>query len=430
MAIFFISLFILANLIRPFEWLWPELQQFQILDILVLCAIFFTVLDMIQRREKLPKESPWLWLMVGLFFSVVASHAYHTYFGGIIESVRDFARIAVVFILIVINTKTLTQIRWLVLLFITSALVVSFHCLLQKYTGRGFANLAPMVHYVGDWVRTRSYYFGIFSDPNDTALFLVSSLPLAWAYFWDGTKKISYLAIVCVTIIFLAIITTESRSGFMALVFLAGAYILLKFPINWLWTIVPIAFVALVSAPILMAQLGWTDESAMDRFNYWGEANFAFKSSPIFGVGYGLINDFTYQSASVHNSFITAYAELGVIGYTFWLGLIIFALFGMLRLNKMITETTEDLQIQALSTGLFASLIATCTSGFFLTRTYYLPLFIVLAITAALYSNMANKLGWTVLNQYCGWSIKNVWLASGISLGSIVYIYLFIVALN
>ncbi|WOO41445.1 O-antigen ligase family protein [Rubellicoccus peritrichatus] len=279
-------------------------------------------------------------------------------------------------------------------------------------------------------MRTRSFFFGIFGDPNDTALFLVSSLPLIWALFCNQARKKYWIGILLCLFVFLATLSTESRSGQMAIIFMAGGYILLRFPVSKLWSIVPIAFLGLVLSPYLMVKIGWTDDSAMDRFNYWGQANYAFKSSPVFGVGYGMVTDYTYLDASAHNSFVTAYAELGIIGYTAWLALIMFALYSMLRISKMEPDSPEDIEIKAIATGLFASLIATCASGFFITRTYYMPLFITLAICAALYGYVASRLGWAQMNDYCGWKPRSAGVAISASITSIIFIYIFIIILN
>lgn len=430
MTLFFISLFILATLMRPFEWFVPGLRDYHLLDLIVLGALASAGIEILQRKIKIPYQSPWLFLILGLLAVVLISHASHFYVAGMIESFQDFGKVAIIFTLVIISVKNVKQVQLLILLFILSALLMATHCLMQQHLGRGFSNLAPMIQNTSGWMRTRSFFFGIFGDPNDTALFLVSSLPFIWALFCNPVQKKYWIGIFLCLFVFLAILSTESRSGQMAMVFMAGGYFLLRIPMKKLWAIAPLAFLGLVLSPYLLVKIGWTDDSAMDRFNYWGQANYAFKSSPIFGVGYGMVTDYTYKDASAHNSFVTAYAELGIVGYTVWLALIMFALYSMLRISKMDAESQEDIQIKWIATGLFASLIATCASGFFITRTYYMPLFIALAICAALYGSLASRMGWAPMNDYCGWRAKNSGVAIGASVASIIFIYLFIIVLN
>jgi hypothetical protein len=61
-----------------------------------------------------------------------------------------------------------------------------------------------------------------------------------------------------------------------------------------------------------------------------------FKSAPLFGVGFGRFTDF--HDITAHNSFVLCLAELGLVGSTIWIALLVTTL---MSLNDMIGHTDE-----------------------------------------------------------------------------------------
>ena len=115
---------------------------------------------------------------------------------------------------------------------------------------------------------------------------------------------------------------------------------------------------------------------------------------PIFGVGLG---NFVYQSANLqvargeaplwftcHNIFILISSETGVLGFAFYMGIIIFALQIVLRIEKA-AKLTSDLQgVPQMAFTIFMALIAFAASGFFGTNAYNMQMPAMIGLAVAL----------------------------------------------
>jgi len=70
-----------------------------------------------------------------------------------------------------------------------------------------------------------------------------------------------------------------------------------------------------------------------DRLDAWASGLEMFKRSPLFGVGFGAFTDF--NDITAHNSFVLCLAELGLLGTTLWVALLVTT---MTSLNKIISQ--------------------------------------------------------------------------------------------
>ncbi len=63
------------------------------------------------------------------------------------------------------------------------------------------------------------------------------------------------------------------------------------------------------------------DESASERLVAWTEGLEMLKAQPILGVGYGQFLD--HHTLTAHNSLVLCFAETGLLGCFFWVGLFV-----------------------------------------------------------------------------------------------------------
>jgi O-antigen ligase len=150
----------------------------------------------------------------------------------------------------------------------------------------------------------------------------------------------------------------------------------------------------------------------------WGVANGYLKQHPIFGIGYNRWLDF--ESVVPHNSYVTCYAELGLVGYFFWLALIWLTLKKLLRIARM--GRTLDPETGRLATGLFAGTVGFFTAAFFLTRNSSPVLYFVLGLGIALIRCVQNDARFSSISLditkrdlrqaliVCLLSIPSIWL--------------------
>src|SRR5262249_2778365 len=69
------------------------------------------------------------------------------------------------------------------------------------------------------------------------------------------------------------------------------------------------------------------DASAMGRINAWSDGLGMFRSSPVWGIGFGRFLE--YHERTAHNSFVLCFAELGLIGFICWVGMIVAGVLGV-----------------------------------------------------------------------------------------------------
>ncbi len=109
------------------------------------------------------------------------------------------------------------------------------------------------------------------------------------------------------------------------------------------------------------------------------------KASPLFGVGKGMYGDFSEHGLVAHNSFVHCWAELGLFGYFFWLGMVIASAKDGWALSKAQPVGEDDAaELSRLGRAGFAGLAGFMAAAMFLSRTYVAPLYILFALLAAL----------------------------------------------
>ena len=99
---------------------------------------------------------------------------------------------------------------------------------------------------------------------------------------------------------------------------------------------------------------------------------------PIFGVGYG--NFLNHHYLTAHNSFVLCFAELGLVGFFLWVGMLALGFTGV---NQVVQRAPADSLEYKLGVQLQASLVGFMTCAWFLSRTYQPGLYLLLALCAA-----------------------------------------------
>jgi len=399
---------------------------FPIADLVAVPAIVFTCFEMLEGRTKFPRREIMPYLMVGLFAAIPLSHLAHSFLSAAVEGAQDFGKTFLLFSLIVLNVNTTARLRTVCRILCLGIVVISINCWLQWFTGAGLNGWTPLYsrHRVeGVLVYTaRVRYFGIFADPNDTAQVLVSMLPLALIVSKSRNSAprvalfVFLLGIVCVSVKF-----TNSRSGFLG--FTAATLSLLRVRIGSyrfpLYTGLALLLVLLL-VPSRFSK-GVTDRSAYARTQYWADVNRVFKRNPLFGVGYGHITRYVENERSVHSSYVNCYGDLGLVGYTFWLGLVATAIVGAWQLSTVVPDTEDDAYLKCAGRALLSSLLGFAVPAFFLSRSYNTTLFTLLALAAA-GIRMANER--LVEGELLRWWREHlVWAAPGSACVSILFVW-------
>jgi putative inorganic carbon (HCO3(-)) transporter len=119
----------------------------------------------------------------------------------------------------------------------------------------------------------------------------------------------------------------------------------------------------------------------MDRLSLWSDGMAYIKSSPLWGIGIRGYTERSYLSMSAHNSYLLCAAELGMVGYFLWMSMIVVTLIQISRVPKVVGASNPVLARWAVALRL--SLGVYLYTSFFLSRTYDLPLFLLLGMSGA-----------------------------------------------
>jgi O-antigen ligase len=317
----------------------------------------------------------------------------------------------------------------MVRLFVGVALLMAANSLLQKYRGYGFPNTDFSLTRLADgtW-DIRTNFVGIFADPNDLAQLLATSVPFGFALIRRKSLAGALLGLAAGGIAVLAFLTTHSRGGAVGMAAMLAVLLVLLFPKRWTLTLMGLmALGGLLMTPFAE---GHMDESAHDRVAFWGQANYAFKTHPIFGVGAMMIEEYISESRAVHNAYVLCYTELGVFGYWFWFGLVQLGLVGAWRARCALLATTEDEEwLQRFSGLCMAAVAGFSASNYFVGRAFLFPTYFLYALIAVIPILAEGQLDEDHPRLFkVG---RDLFLGvTAASLLSIVYIYISIIVLN
>lgn len=372
---------------------------------------------------EFPFRAPQVYLMAGLVAAVGISRFANHWYGGVMAGVADFITSGLVFYLVIINVTTLGRLRMLAIIvafvsvYLLSRAVYAYYFsespspfLLVRATPFSGSDVAG-----GIAVRIRA--LGFLHDPNDFGQFLVVSLPLL-ALAWRPDRRLRNLFIVILPACFLlcGIYLTHSRGA------LVGLMVVLGFALSRYLHPAGSLAIAVVAIILLLVPLSGGREISMNeastsgRLMAWGAGIGMLKSSPVFGVGYDAFQESYNQTA--HNSFVLCFAELGLFGYFFWLGLIVYTLVELNHLLRSIPATAENDRLLRCAKLLRTSLAAFLVSAWFLSRTYIMTFYLLIGMAVALIEILRREPAASPAPAGRGWK-----LTLALEAGSILAVY-------
>lgn len=380
-------------------------------------AIVFVFLEGSFSKEKLGK-SPipklvllfWIWLVVTIVIGKL-------YIGGAPWVITHFGRVAVLYYLIVLTVDSLPRLKlfiWILLL-LTSFLAVD--AIVQFYTGFSLLGAQALDRSVagGESIVKQARGIGIFSDPNDLALYIAPMLAFLMPSFHKrAISKTIMTGVILLIPLITGIIYTRSRGGILAMAFVAWVY--MRHRVGLTFSVV--GLVMLFGLLMAIPRFGSTDVShgtAQSRFDHWAYGLGQFRTHPVFGMGY---KGFTSQGYhhTAHNSFVLVLAETGAIGTILWISLIYAAgrhIFAMERITR------GPPWVPPLSKALEAAMGSWMVAAFFLSQAYGFMLFILLGLITA----NVNILGQQNLEIGFHWSFRQTRNATLVTLGVILLIH-------
>ncbi len=439
-------LFIIANallFIRPSELI-ADLAAVEIYRWVILACLAISLPLVLQQTSlRYPGVPPVVLCVVLLLPAVFLSGLYHGNLELITDTVIEFVKILIYFLLMISLVTDTTRLRqflcWIGLFSaaVTLAAVMRYHTDITLPAPPPKANPGnkAVVHgtYVVDKTRDaqtgelvdvqRMCGTGIFNDPNDFALILVTAIPLCLYWLTDPTKKaLRPLWLLLLLFFGYALMLTHSRGGFLAL--LAGLLTLFHLKFGGKKTLLlgmvflPLLFVVFAGR---MTTFSADEGTGQARIQLWADGLYIFQQSPILGIG--MENYRQFSSHVAHQSFIHCYTELGLIGGTLFLGAFYFAIKGMYDLRQSPQNTEEvDPELRRLHPFLMATLIAYTVGICFLSRNYIVPTYMMLGLAVVYQRLHASQ----VVVPLPTWTLATWPRLAGISCSFLIASYLFV----
>lgn len=287
-------------------------------------------------------------------------------------SVRDLALNAagISFLFAMTNSiKTRGQLNAFISTLLLSALVVALLGVLQYFTG---VEMRP------EWLDTENNtdiavrVYSVFFNPNILAEYLVLITPIAVGMTWyTKSMKKKFLFAGSTGILLICIVMTLSRGGWVGIALAALAFVLLVDK-RLLLLAVPIVLGGLAFLPQKVVDritsIGSTvDSSNMYRIKIWQITRDVIRDNMVAGVGFGYVpfkETFeryirTMPIYHAHNTYLEVAAEIGLIGFIFFMLL----LFSSLKYTYVTLVKSQDNYYKYLGAGLFASIIGIMGHG-------------------------------------------------------------------
>jgi len=249
-------------------------------------------------------------------------------------------------------------------------------------------------------------------DPNDSAMYLVSALPIL-VFFAVSSKRLPWrlFAGLAAFTTLGAIVATQSRGGFLGLaavlifmlLFFKGIQVATKVLVVGVFCI-GLAFTADAAywermETITEMEDGYGEGTVGGRLDIWGRGVGYMLQNPLTGVGLfnfpvaegrsPLISDLIRRGigakySAAHSMWVQVGAELGIPGLLAFVGLFGHVGWGLWGISKRRSRWRTDRETSLMASALLTSLVGLAVAGSFLSNAYWAMVWAPLGIGVAL----------------------------------------------
>ena len=378
--------FALLSIADIFPWLAPFRIQ---LILAVLASILAAILIPLSKQKIVSREV----VLFGAFTAfAMASWLPHGWLGGVMFVYPKLLPDVVVFILLVCTVKSFRALRLLrmVLVCVTLYMVIAG---IREFRSVGSdETLYVMLQHTegpeGDTLDVpRLRGAGILGDPNVYGEYLLGLIPLLFVRRDKAIVRLSYLFIIpFVALLGYAIYLTKSRGALVGAAAMLAIVLWRTSKSKLLMGLAAFGAAAVILAMRFGGGRAVSVEGGRDRLDLWSDGLGFFKSSPLWGHGFGSYPDEFGMTA--HNSFVLCFSELGLIGYFLWISFIFLILW---RLHIVVRTTsnelgasTDETELHSWASAVSLSFYVFMVTAFFLSQTYFLELYLLSGMSVAI----------------------------------------------
>ena len=328
-----------------------------------------------------PLRSPQPYLLAGFLMAIMLSWLAQGSIHGARMGFFSAGSSCIVFFLFLAEIRTVRRIRMVAIALVAMTIYMVCRGILAYHYHVGYETYVFQQPFFLETIE-RIRYVGQFSDPNDLAQFFLVALPFA-AMLWKRGRILTnlFVALPLLSFIGYGIYLTHSRGVFVGLLAVSMLYLRTRFNS----VLVPFAAVGMAIVLLAGTIAGGRSISfgaGSDRIEAWGVGLSLLRAHPLTGAGFNSFTD--YHEITAHNSFVLCFAELGLLGFFFWLGLIVSTI---LQVNALIRDERHNpamAEVIRWAITLRLSLTGFLATAWFLSRTYIILLWVLLAMTVAL----------------------------------------------
>ncbi len=294
-----------------------------------------------------------------------------------------FWKAVLMFIVIVNVVRTERRLKGLIFLGLAVGCMLSVGAINDYRAGRFLVQGQRVAGVVG----------GMFGNPNDLALHLVTMIPLAFGLFLHTRRKlVKPLYAVCMFVMVGGVIATFSRGGFLGLI---GAATVMAWKMGRRnRALVIILLVGLLVAFVALApgeyasRLGsiteGADASSHSRRALLIRSIVVALANPLFGVGMGNFHIVAIGESVSHNAYTQVASEMGMAAMIIYILYIVVPVRRLRLIEQETYDTRRSTRIYYLSVAMQASLVAYAISSFFGSVAYQYYVYYLVGYAVAL----------------------------------------------
>lgn len=384
---------------RPQDSL-PFLEPLHLADITAVFAVISLVMERLNRGAAISRMSVELVLLLMMAGVMIITAPFSIWPGGAVGVFTDlYGKVIIVFTLILNTVTTRKRFVRFVTVVVLGTSYIGVRAVLDYVRGVNLYEDGRVGGAVG----------GLFGNPNDMALNMVTFLPLAMALVLiRGRPMVRALALVGVPAIAAAIVFSKSRGGTIGLVMML---VVLLYQVGRIrpGAAVAVVVTCLVAIPLLppsfvlrMSSIYNAEEdttgSREARHRLLLEGYQAFLDNPVVGLGAGQFSNYQPDRRDepwreTHNAVLQVASELGVFGLAVFIALVgtgFAAVLGAIAAVRRMRRPPSNGpgardELEVFGAALAAGLTGWVAAAMFASVAYYWTFYIVLGLAVTFY---------------------------------------------
>ncbi|HSS20817.1 MAG TPA: O-antigen ligase family protein [Pyrinomonadaceae bacterium] len=283
-----------------------------------------------------------------------------------LQSWVEFSKVVVIFVVMVNVVRTEKRLRALLGLVLIASCILSLAGLIDYLQG----NLALQGRRIAGLIG------GLFSNPNDLALHLVTMFPISLALFLGSRGPLKKSLYLCSVLLLVAgLVATFSRGGFLGFVFVV-AFVVWKLARRnrvvfggFALTLV-LAAVALAPSAYRGRLATTDDDSAVARTDDLKRSILVAVAHPVVGVGMDNYILYSNMNKATHNAYTQVASETGLVALLVYVWFLVSPLKPLRRIEEANRSQKRRPAAYYLAVGLQASLVGYMVVSFFASVAY------------------------------------------------------------